>query len=86
MAQGLSTFFFYYIVGDLALLRRSKGSIASKAWGDRTVAAMSSPGTLMFLSATPVKFTLLSALHPQIVLPECVIPPKDNSTPPTPAR
>jgi hypothetical protein len=53
MAQGLSTFFFYYIVGDLALLRRSKGSIASKAWEDRTVAAMSSPGTLMFLSATP---------------------------------
>ncbi len=38
---------------DSALVRRSKGSIASKAWEDRTVAALSSPGTLarMFWSA-----------------------------------
>ena len=35
------------------MLRRSKGSIASKAWEDCTVVAMFSPGTLMFLSARP---------------------------------
>ena len=35
--------------------------------------------------AMPAQFTLLSALHPLTVLPDCVISPKDNSTPPYPA-